>query len=436
MFDPMPLITLLIGAILLYVGGRLASFTRLSESLGLGLTLGLIGIIGVFVPTGLIQWARGGDANDVFLTIAKAAGVAGLLFIAGTRFDNKKVWSFQKLMLYIIAAGVALIAITSIILVVIGKQQTSVAVTAGAIFAASSLWLTGELSNASKDERVFASAGASAVLAALAALTIHLFSVLSGLAGKVPASSVYLVVILYELVKASVFFGFAYFITTRFLMLSENRIARVRAIMAYVIINVLLFVLAVRTLGQLGAFAWAFIAGAIWNRREEGRKFAASGKSVAIALLLSFSLLPLLLQTHGRAVSNYAVMLTVIIAALLLKFVLFGISARAGGVNGRGAIGIAAASLAPVEILPVFLGVAVTTWEIGSEIYFGTLTFTILSMIAGPLVLRVVEAREISARVEERRGRNERHSTAKNRLRKNGAKRIMKNGDAVNKVLS
>ena len=111
-------------------------------------------------------------------------------------------------------------------------------------------------------------------------------------------------------------------------------------------------------------------------------------------MLLAFALLPILLQTHGRGVSNWPLLLSVVVVILIIKFVLAWAGARTGGAaaGGRASI-LAAASLAPVELAPAMLGAAVSTWEVGGDVYFGVMLFTILSLVAGPLAARFAGVR-------------------------------------------
>lgn len=428
MFEPISLATLLIGALVLSAGGYAALRMRLPKSAGYGLALAALALVFALLPTDLRQWVRGGDPGEQVLSTARAAGIAGLLFIAGARFDGLKVWSLRRISLYTAAAGLILFTIVAVLLSTVWGQPFGLAVTAGAAVAGTSPWLTGELTRASKDETLYACVGASAALAAIVVLTLHLITTLGGLAGRASATT-YAVVISYELVKAAVIFGFGYLVTTRFLARAEDRVSRARVTGAYVIICILLFVLAATAIGQLAAFAWAFVAGAVWSRGREGERFAAKERPAATALLLSLALLPPLLQTHGRIASNWAALTLLVASVLVTKFVLLGAGARTGGAAWVGATRVAAASLATLELAPAFLGLAVTRWEVGGDLYLGILAFTGLSMIVGPLVLRLLaregDAGETGMAVKARRSAKRRGARpSKAHSRKGGFKRI------------
>jgi soluble lytic murein transglycosylase-like protein len=400
MFDLAPIATLLFAAVALAAGGRLARRAGVPSSAGMGLAFAALAAAVALAPTSFRRWAAGGDAGEYVLSAARSAGVAGLLAVAGLRFDFDKAFVMRAVAWRVAGAGAALFAATATLLVTVGGQQAGVALAAAAAVAATSPWLAGELEGGGKGDAAASASGPAAMLAVAALLAVHFTTVFAVLPGGGRAS-VYVVVAAYEVVKAAVFFGFGYFVTTRFLARAAGRVSAARVTVGYVAISVLLFVLAASALGQLAAFLWAFVAGAVWNGGGAGKVVASKERPTASALLVAFALLPVLLQTHGRSVSNWPLLVSAVLIILIVKFLLGWAGARAGGAAGGGARRLAAASLAPVELAPATLGAAVSTWAVGGEVYFGVVVFTVLSMVAGPLAARFagvrVEAGEVGA---------------------------------------
>lgn len=394
MNEAAPIITLLVAAAAVALGGRIARRAGLAEAAGAGLTLTALALVITLAPESFGRILRGGDAGDYVLTVARAAGAAGLLFLAGVRFDPREAWAERRTAFHVAAAMLVFFAAAATLLAAAGGQRAGVAVLTAAAVAATSPWLSRELTRGRGGEVLKAATLSAVALAALALVAVHLLTVLGALGGKATAAA-YTVVIPYELVKAFVVVGFGYFVTTRFLSRAEGRITGVRLNMGYGLISVLMFVLAATALGHLGALVWAFIAGAVWGRSESGRRFAAKERPAASALLLTLALLPLLLQAHGRVVTNPAVLLTVVTGALLLKFALAWGGARTAGRDARegAGSGVAAASLPPAELAAALLGAAVTTWEVGGDVYYGVLAFTFFSLVAGTLAARVTGAK-------------------------------------------
>ncbi len=401
MFELAPIALLLFAAVALGAGGRLARRAGLPASAGMGLAFAALAAGLALTPDSFRRWAAGGDGGEYALTVARSAGAAGLLALAGLRFDFGKAWGLRAVASRVGVAGAALFAVTATLLATVGGQQAGVAMTAAAAVAATSPWLAGELGGGGKGA-VTAPAYVPATAVSVAALlAVHFITIFADMP-RGGTASVYAVVGAYEVVKTAVFFGFGYFVTTRFLARAEGRVSAARVTVGYAAISVLLFVLAASALGQLAAFLWAFLAGAVWNRGGAGGKFAAGGQPAAVALLLALALVPGLLQTHGRGVSNWALLLSLVAVTLTVKFVLVWAGARTGGAAGGGASGLAAASLSPGELAPAALGAAVSTWDVGGEVYFGVVLFTILSFVAGPLAARFAGQ---TAGGEESRGR-------------------------------
>lgn len=407
MFELAPIATLLFAAAVLAAGGRLARRAGLPGAAGVGLCFAALAAGLALSPASLRRWAAGGEAAEYALSVARSAGAAGLLAVAGLRFNTDGAFRVGAVAARVGGAAAALFAVTAGLLATVGGQQVGVAVAAAAAVAATSPWLVGEIGGGVKGDA--ASPTHAAVTGVAALLVVHFATAFAGLPARAGASA-YAVVGAYEAVKAAVFFGFGYFVTTRFLALARGRVPAARVGIGYAVISVLLFVLAASAVGQLAAFVWAFVAGAVWNRGGAGVGFAAKGRPAASALLVAFALLPLLLQTHGRGVSNWPLLLAAVLITLVVKFVLVRAGARTGGAAGEGAGRLAAASLAPVEIAPAALGAAVSTWNVGGEVYFGVLLFTLLSFVAGPLAARraglKAAGEESGARGGGRRGRD------------------------------
>ncbi|HWW75546.1 MAG TPA: lytic transglycosylase domain-containing protein [Pyrinomonadaceae bacterium] len=386
MNEAAPIITLLAASAAVALGARLARRAGLAEATGACLTLAALALVVALTPEPFVRLLRGGDAGDYVLTVARSAGAAGLLFLAGVRFDPRGASAERRAAFAVAAVKLVFFAAAAALLATLGGQRAGVAALAASAVAVTSPWLAAERERARGGETTNSVSLAAVVLAALALLTAHLVTVLSALGGRATAAA-YSVVIAYELVKTFVVIGFGYFVTTRFLALAGGRVPGARRTIGYGIISVLLFVLAATSLGQLGALAWAFVAGAVWGRTDAGGGFAVKERPAASALLLSLALLPLLLQAHGRAVSNPAALVAAVAAAVALKFVLAWGGARMGGGDaGKGAARrLAAASLPPAELSAALLGAAVTAWDVGGEVYYGVLAFAFVSMLAVPL---------------------------------------------------
>lgn len=393
-----PITTLLLGAALLLGGGRLARHQRISETTVLSLALGVVALGLALAPSEWRAWLLGGETGDRLLTFAREVGVIGLVFLAGTRFKVPEVWPARRISFFVAGAGALLLVTVAILLTILGEQNRGAVIATAAAIVGMSLWLSGQLSLASKKGTMAAASArgaeehnlveehhlVAAVLTVLSILVVHFYAVFDELSGRRLSGSAYTIVALYELVKIAVFFSLAYFVTTRFLARAEGRVSNVRTLVGYLLIVVLVFTLAVSTIGPLGGVAWSFVAGALLVRSELGRKLIEKGQSVTVAMLLSFAFLPLLLQAHGRSLTNKTLVISAVIAALICKFAAVWVGAKTGGASGREAHRVAAATLASGEMAIVFLGFGMTKWDIGGPFYFGILTFTFFSMLLGP----------------------------------------------------
>ena len=222
---------------------------------------------------------------------------------------------------------------------------------------------------------------------ALAMLAVYFYDIFAVIGhARAASASVYIIVALYESVKLLVLFAFAYFISTRFLARAEGRISAARTTIGFVLIAILIFALAAITTNQLGAIAWAFVAGALWRRSEIGKRFSESERPLASATLISFVFLPVLLQSHGRRLTGFLALIIAVLAAMVLKWVFVWVGMRAGGTSSRNAMRTAAAMVGPGEVAILFLGFGVTRWAIEPPVYFGILGYALVSIVLTPLV--------------------------------------------------
>lgn len=398
-----PITTLLIGALALWVMARLARRTGLPEVVGIGASLCILGAAIAFAPTAWRDWlvsGNTGNTGDRALSFARIAGVAGLLFLSGVRGNYSHFSKSSKRHLYVSFAAGVLFALAIAMLAVMGQQDHGAILVTAVVVAGASLWLPGELLRGAKGRAVpleKTTSGAPLTLMALAILVVHFYSVLSVIGGRRATIAVYTIVVLYEATKLILFFSFVYFIGTRFVDRAEGRVSTGRMSIAYLLITILFFVLAVLTISQLVALAWALVAGALWTRSEVGRRFGESSKLSASCLLMSFAFLPALLQTHGRSLTRWNVMALAVILAVAVKFATISAAALVQGVRGPEAIRLVAATLTPGEMAVAFLGFAVTRWAIDGPTYFGILAFTFLTLLLGPLVWHLATRREEKA---------------------------------------
>lgn len=237
-----PALFLLVAAIVVFGGGRIArQFGRL-EALGYAVALCVIAIAIAFSPDSWRAAWAGVSGDDRLLSYARTVGLTGLLFLAGTRFDFAEL-KRDRLLLRNISWRIAALA-----------------------FAACSF------------------------------LVVYLFDVLSTSSRSSWTLFAYVIMTAYEAVKLFVLFGFAYFICSRFLWRAQGRVSTTRITIGFVLIAVLVFVLILITTNQLPALAWAFVAGALWRQSKVGMKFGDDGRPAATATLLSLAFVSMMLQ--------------------------------------------------------------------------------------------------------------------------------------------
>jgi soluble lytic murein transglycosylase-like protein/Kef-type K+ transport system membrane component KefB len=335
-------------------------------------------------------------------TLALDIGISGLLFVGGIRFDPNRIWKARRLSVLIAGAGLILMALIAIVLKFMGAQDLNVAIAVAAAITATSLWLPGELSVDSEKNRLAPSAsqGGAAILGAIAAAALYSLAVTHQYAGRPLSKLQILIIAVYEMVKLAVFFGLAYFFASRFLHRAEGRIPPARVTAGFLLIAILLFALAVSTIGPIGAFAWSFVAGAVFAGSSGGRSLGRVRSPVASAVFLLLSFVPLVLQSHGRTLNDLPALSLVVAGALTAKFVFAFTAARIGGASRGDARLIAASALGSGEVALMILGTAMTTWPVESLPYFAVLSFALLSMTLGAAIWTLSNRRMYAAEAQ------------------------------------
>ncbi len=386
-----PVATLLFGAALLLVSSHLAQRKGLSEATSLTLSLCVLTLGLSLTPSAWQMWLAGDEAGERALSLARELGVMGLVFLAGTRFDLREVWKARRTSLSVAATGALLLILMVILLASLGGHNRGAVITTAAAIAGASLWLPTQLSLNGKGKAMaeLAAQGAAATLTTLSILVLHFAALFDEAAGRLLPSSAYFIVALYELVKGVVFFSLAYFVASRFLARAEGRISPARVLLGYLLLVALIWVLAGRSLGQLGGMAWAFVAGALLVRSEPGKKLAEAKHTIATAVLLSCAFLPLL-QSHGRSLTDRTLVFSAIIAALTYKFAIVWVGARMAASSGAEAHRVAVATLSSGEMGSLFLGFGLTQWMIDAQFYFGILAYALISMLLSSVLWRLL----------------------------------------------
>lgn len=386
-----PAAILLTSALLILGGTKLARRFGLPDAFGCGVALCIIAKSVWLFPADWRDWWAGGPWGDRLLTSVRIVGLTGMLFLAGTRFDSEQLRRKFGLMLgFALSAGVLFAAVV-LLLKLFGGLDSGPIVLVAATVIASSLWLPGELSRFDKEDNDLPInwQARAVVFTALAVLAVYFYDVFAVIRhSRAANTSVYIIVALYESVKLLVLFAFAYFISSRFLARAEGRISASRTTIGFVLVAILIFALAALTTNQLGALAWAFVAGALWRRSEIGKRFSESERPLASAVLISFVFLPLLLQSHGRRLTGVLAVIIAVFAAMVVKFVFVWIGMRLGGTSSRYAMRTGAAMVGPGEVAILFLGFGIARWVIDPPVYFGILGYGLLSSVLTPLVWR------------------------------------------------
>jgi Kef-type K+ transport system membrane component KefB len=384
-----PAVILLTSALLILGGTKLARRFGLPDAFGCGVALCIIAISVWLFPANWRDWWAGGSWGDRLLTSVRMIGLTGMLFLAGTRFNFGQLRRKFGLMLgFAVSAGVLFTVVVLLLKLLRGLDSGSIVLVAATIIA-SSLWLPGELCRFDKKDNdlVIDWQAGAVVFTALAMLAVYFYDIFAVIRHvRAASASVYIIVALYESVKLLVLFAFAYFISSRFLARAEERISAARTTIGFVLIAILIFALAAITTNQLGALAWAFVAGALWRSGEIGKRFGESKRPLASATLISFVFLPVLLQSHGRRLTGFLGLIIAVLAAMVLKWVFVWVGTRSSGTSSRAAMRNSAAMVGPGEVAILFLGFGITRWVIDPRVYFGILGFALLSSVLIPLV--------------------------------------------------
>ena len=379
-----PALFLLVTALLVFGGGRIAREFDRPRVLGCGVALCIIAIaIGLSPATWPAAWA--GGSSDHLLTYARIVGITGMLFLAGTRFDFPLIKQPMELVFRAVLAAAALFC--SVVFLArwtaIAIDFSSIVLLAAAVLG-SSLWFSGDYHRAEKSEFTIKWQAVAVVLTAGAFLAVYFFDNLSVTR---PASSslvTHIIVGLYEAVKLFVLFGFAYFISSRFLSRAQGHVSALRRTTAFVLIAVLIFGLIFITTNQLGAFAWAFVAGAIWRRSETGMGLGENNRPAAAALLMTLAFVPLTLQTHGRDPNGWPMVAVFVVVAVGIKALLVWLSIKTGTLADSTTKWLVLALAGPGEIAVALLGFAITRWSISGPPYFVILSYALISTVLIP----------------------------------------------------
>jgi Kef-type K+ transport system membrane component KefB len=252
------------------------------------------------------------------------------------------------------------------------------------------------------DQTVASNLPVAIALTVTAMVGAYLAEVLSAIPAARSTATAYVIVILYELVKLAVVFGFAYFIATRFLARAHGRISPVRTNIGFILIAILFFALISLATGTIGSMAWAYVAGALWRKTELGAEFGKRAKPIASAFLLSLVFVSLLLQVHGRQLNfSRGVVLAAALAIALKLFSAWFMLSRDSN-EARGSLFVSAAMAFPGEMAVLFLSVAVTRFVIDEPIFFTTLAYAFVSALLIPAFLFVANNRRVRATKQPR----------------------------------
>ena len=386
-----PVLFLLAAAVLVFGGTKMARHFGAAEALGCGVALCLIAVaIGLSPVTWRATWA-GGDWGDRLLTYARIVGISGMLFLAGTRFESSELRGRAKVISKTIVAAAVVFALFVLAQRWLPVDLRSIVLLAGSVIA-SSLWFSRERHRIDKNnEPEITSQVPALVFTACAFLAVYFFDVLS-FAPRASSRVSYIITGSYEAVKMFVVFGFAYFICSRFLARAQGRVSSIRTTIGFVLIAILIFGLTLITTNELGAFAWAFVAGVLWRRSEMGIKFGEVSRPATAATLASLVFVPLTLQTHGRSLSDWPTLVGLVAVAIAIKAACAWIVIRTAKAPVHGVTRLAIALAGPGEMGVALLGFAITRWFISSQFYFAILGYALISTVLIPSSLAATTA--------------------------------------------
>jgi Kef-type K+ transport system membrane component KefB len=385
-----PIAAIAIGTIALLVSGRSALKLGVSRTVGLSFGLVAIALAVALIPEEWRIWLGGDGAGDRLLTYLRGVGLTGLFFLAGTRFQPDDFPRVRRISCFAVAICAWMGAVMVLLLMRLANAKAGAAVLTAAALLGPSAWIAGELSFPFSKSAVkpvgFARIASTSVIF-FWVLVVHFFSIFQELISRQASRSAYLVVGSYELLKWVLFFSAAYWIASRLLSRAEGRPRVWSDSIRFLLFAVMAFGFAVFALGQLGAFMWAHLAGALFSRIKTGTEFSESPRPLSNALLVCFVFLPMFLQSHGRRMTGVGIILLVVGIALLAKFGLMRSAALWGGTSPSEANFIASATVASGETAIMFLGFGMTRWLIDSPTYFAILAFALLSTLLGPILL-------------------------------------------------
>lgn len=389
-----PIAAIAVGTIALLVSGRSALKIGMSQAAGLSFGLCAIALAVALIPHEWRIWLGGHGAGDPLLTFFRGVGLTGLIFLAGTRFhpeDLPRVWRISFL-------AVALNALGGVVMVLLLTRLASAEAGPAVLTAAATLgpsgWIVGELSfhlSKSAAKPIASARIASASMIFFWVLVVCFFSIFQELAARQASRSAYIVVGSYELLKWVLFFSAAYWIGSQLLGRTAVRAKEWPISIRFLLFAFLAFGFALIALGQLGAFVWAYLAGALFNRTKTGTELSDRRRPLSNALLVCFVFLPMFLQSHGRRISGVGIILVVVGIALLIKFGLMRSAALWGGASPSDANFIASATVASGETAIMFLGFGIAKWLIDGPTYFAVLAFALLSTLLGPVLLHFID---------------------------------------------
>jgi Kef-type K+ transport system membrane component KefB len=390
-----PVLTLLIGALLILGGGLLARRAGLIETLGCGAALCILAVVLWLSPdTWRALWA-GGGGGDRLLTYARLVGLTGLLFLAGTRFQSRTIRKGELAFFGIF--GVLFFAVITLLLIFFVNQSTGTATLIAAAVVSSSLWFPAQLRMFELEEgnpRRASTFPAAIILSVVSMLGLYFADVLGAIAIVRRGIFAYLIVTLYELLKVALVFAFAYFISSRFLTKADGRISSIRTTIGFTLISILFFALVSLAVGQLGAMAWAFFAGALWRQTDIGDGFSKHRSPIASAMLLSFVFMSLPLQSHGRQLSWFIPILVIVIAAVAVKLCFAWLMLKRDSVRKDEALPLAASIAFPGELGILFLGFSISRWFVDASAFFLILVVAFASTLLIPLLCQVAVGKQ------------------------------------------
>ena len=382
--------TLIITAFLILLGGKVARRRGLPEQTGISIALLVVTISALLAPSHLREQLLVGESGERVLAIAREIGLTGLFFLAGMRLRRNALRPVSTVSITVATSGLGLFGLIMIVIVAVTGADWSPAILVAAAFAVPSVCFSSHFSSESDDKNseVAAAGLVSALfLGGALLLVIHLLGAFHEVAGRASSISAYTIVAAYEIVKIALFFGFAWFVATRFVdraAKARARLSDVRAAIGYLLIAVLLFVLARTALGELGALVWSFLVGVLFTRSEAGKRVEAQ-RPAAAAMFLSFAFLPMFLEPHGRTVPRLPLLLGIIASALIARFASSATAARLAGYAGCDASLIALSTIGSGELAIALLAFGITRWAIDGPQYFAVLFFALVSMLASAL---------------------------------------------------